>query len=350
MIHPVLVLSLLPAIHHPAMPSPVPGLTYLAKLLKYLSTHKARLAAPPYPDAPPSPAAAGSFWEQTYTIATLGLDPSSAPLNGTLAQVFSLGLAGAAGAPAAAQRQVQGPTTKPLTLRLPPDRILFLLLMFQASTLPALASSPLIRPTDEPLPDGVAVHPSDRTGEEGREGDVASVRSWVGSLRSVGGVFTSGERRNDSGWTSWFGGRRKDTGPDLGTSPHSSRALPLALTPHERNNAPHAIHRFDAPSLAVRRRAEPGRRPDLGPRGTRSVYPCGRDRRARSAGGVSESCEVSFADGDVSSGGGKNVKEGWSWVLERGLEVEALILVLWTSRAQSRQPEPEPTGPNRCAE
>lgn len=200
------------------MPSPISGPTYLAKLLKYLSTHKARLAAPPYPDAAPSPAAAGSFWEQTYTIATLGLDPTSAPLNGTLAQVFSLGLTGAAGAPAAAQRQAQGPTTKPLTLRLPPDRILFLLLMFQASNHPALASSPLIRPTDEPLPEGVAVHPSDRTGEQGREGDVASVRSWVGSLRSVGGVFTSSERRNDSGWTSWFGGRRKDTGPDLGTS------------------------------------------------------------------------------------------------------------------------------------
>ncbi|GHJ89764.1 hypothetical protein NliqN6_6166 [Naganishia liquefaciens] len=229
------------------MAPPIRGDAYLVKLLKYLDTHKSRLAAPPHAAAAPSSATgtatdtatdttAGSLWQQTYTIATLGLDPSSAPLNPALATVFSLGLSSAAGAPAAAaaqQQHVSHRARKPLTLRLPPDRILFLLLMFQASTTPAISTSPLIRPTDVALPTGVAVHPAaspDGADGQVREGDVASVRSWVGSLRSVGGAFAGGGggRKADS-WTSWFGGgtKRKEAALDIETT---LKALFAALT------------------------------------------------------------------------------------------------------------------------
>lgn len=37
-----------------------------------------------------------------------------------------------------------------------------------------------------------------------------SVRSWVGSLRSVGGVFGGGKKGEDAGWTGWFGGRKRE--------------------------------------------------------------------------------------------------------------------------------------------
>lgn len=216
-----LPLRLPPPLPPTMSPPPIDGDAYVRKLLKYLDTHKSRLAAPPYAPQPssaaPSPGGlpVGNVWQQTYTIATLGLDPSSSPLNPTLATVFSLGLASTAGVPATTTR---APTVKPLTLRLPPDRILYLLLLFQSSSTPAIATSSLIRPTDEPLPPGVSVLPSDYRDQGDREGDVQSVRSWVGSLRSVGGVF-AGSKGKDAGggWTSWFGsGQRKRESMDLG--------------------------------------------------------------------------------------------------------------------------------------
>lgn len=198
--------------------STISGDEYLAKLLKYLTTHKHRLTAPPFPSLP-SPSAAGlpvgNIWQQSYTIATLGLDPTSSPLNPGLATVFSLGLAGTAGVPTV--ESTRAAQVKPLTLRLPPDRILYLLLLFQASSNTTLSTSPLIRPTDEPLPPGVSVLPSDyRDQGEGKEGDVQSVRSWVGSLRSVGGVF-GGKKGKGEGWTGWFGGRKREE-MDFGAS------------------------------------------------------------------------------------------------------------------------------------
>ncbi|KAJ9101651.1 hypothetical protein QFC20_005184 [Naganishia adeliensis] len=67
-------------------------------------------------------------------------------------------------------------------------------------------------PTDgRTAPPGVSVLPSDyRDQEGGKEGDVQSVRSWVGSLRSVGGVFGGGKKGKDAGWTGWFGGRKRE--------------------------------------------------------------------------------------------------------------------------------------------
>jgi hypothetical protein len=220
--------------------STIEGDAYVRKLLKYLSTHKARLAVPPHfvqvkqsnkPEVSATAAGGipvGNIWQQSYTIATLGLDPTSSPLNSTLATVFSLGLtSGTSGVPATALSPAASTSAgvKPLTLRLPPDRILYLLLLFQASSSSALAASPFIRPTDTPLPPGVSIHPTDLheagKSEEGREGDVQSVRSWVGSLRSVGGVFSSnskGKAGEDGKWTSWFsGGSRKKETMDDGT-------------------------------------------------------------------------------------------------------------------------------------
>lgn len=251
------------------MPPPIEGQTYLLKLLKYLDTNKSRLAAVPYgpttqssstassPD-PGGAGGAGNLWQQTYTIATLGLDPSSAPLNPTLATLFSLGLSSAAGAPAAAQQSntTGTTTTKPLTLRLPPDRILYLLLMFQSSSQPRIATSPFIRPTDVPLPSGVTCHPSDLDGGGGkaeREGDVASVRSWVGSLRSVGGVFGGGDGRGrkSESWTSWFGATSRRKEPhDIGTLRRSPLTNP-PLTISERNNPPYIIRSDDDPARAM---------------------------------------------------------------------------------------------------
>jgi hypothetical protein len=205
------------------------GDDYLAKLLKYLDTHKHRLTAPPFPTQPTSSTSlpVGNVWQQSYTIATLGLDPSSSPLNPTLATVFSLGLAGPTTAGVPRVEGTQAAQVKPLTLRLPPDRILYLLLLFQASSNTSISSSPLIRPTDEPLPEGVNVLPSDYTdGQEGKEGDVQSVRSWVGSLRSVGGVFGGSKSSEKGSWTGWFGGGRKKEPMDLGTSSPLGNPLP----------------------------------------------------------------------------------------------------------------------------
>jgi hypothetical protein len=205
-------------------PAPVEGEVYISKLLKFLSTNKTRLSTPPHASAVGTPV--GNVWQQTWTIATLGLDPNSSPLNPTLAQVFSLGLATPTSTPRAAistGKPVKA-DVKPLTLRLPPDRLLYLLLLFQSSPTSSISSSPNLGKTDIPVPPGVQlVAGSALTGTAGsQEGDVKSIQSWVGSLKSVGGVFGTGssgrKKASDTGstWTTWFGGAKKEA-MDQGT-------------------------------------------------------------------------------------------------------------------------------------
>jgi hypothetical protein len=221
-------------------PAPIEGSEYLSKLLKFLSTNKTRLATPPHASTVGTPV--GNVWQQTYTIATLGLDPQSSPLNPTLAQVFSLGLA----SPSTTPRTATGKNTvradvKPLTLRLPPDRLLYLLLLFQDSPTSSISSSPNLGKTDIPVPSGIQLvagaggHIKGREGSQ--EGDVKSIQSWVGSLKSVGGVFGAGgsgkKKASDSGstWTTWFGGAKRET-MDNGESQITclARLLEIELT------------------------------------------------------------------------------------------------------------------------
>jgi hypothetical protein len=207
-------------------PAPVEGSEYISKLLKFLSTNKTRLATPPHASAVGTPV--GNVWQQTYTIATLGLDPQSSPLNPTLAQVFSLGLASPSTTPRSASSSGRPATVradvKPLTLRLPPDRLLYLLLLFQDSPTASISSSPNLGKTDVPVPPGIQLVAGTGgyvKGREGsQEGDVKSIQSWVGSLKSVGGVFGSGgsgrKKSSDTGstWTTWFGGSKRETMDD----------------------------------------------------------------------------------------------------------------------------------------
>lgn len=264
----------------PPPPPTISGQEYVSKLIKYLSVNKTRLATPPYTAVVERGTTnnsnhdgtqgaghsggyslAGNFWQQSYTIATLGLDPKSSPLNPTLAQVFSLGIASPATAPrtslsnSAPQRGGSGgqsgaeggarrrPDVKPLTLRLPPDRLLYLILLFQASSNPSIKSSPNLGKTDVPLPPGTHVAGARQSHHESigqaREGDVRSVQSWVGSLKSVGGVFGSGSGSSNSGsqgssssssWTSWFGGggSKRETMDDGKTFSRESESLCVA--------------------------------------------------------------------------------------------------------------------------
>ena len=149
------------------------GATYLQTLHKYLSVNINRLA-PPAPGQPPitSP----TFFQQSYTILTLGLDPTSSPLSRNVKVPLTLGF----GTP-----QPPRPThIRPLMLRLPPDRLLYLMLRWQSlpQTLPHVGR------TDEAIAPGVpvAARGARVDGREKRaDGDVQSVRSWVGSMRSV---------------------------------------------------------------------------------------------------------------------------------------------------------------------
>ncbi len=199
-------------------PPPLEGAEYVNKLLKFLAANKARLALPPH--ANQGPAGPGNLWQQSYTLLTLGLDPNSAALSWDLAVPLTLGFGGKAvhDDQRKASKQVSPASTslKPLTLRLPPDRLLYLLLLFQSSPTPSLSSSPNIGRTDVPVPAGVHLVPSggNDTGSQ-REGDVKSVRSWVGSLRSVGlgsmfGSSAGGSKKSSSGggWR-WLGGKKE---------------------------------------------------------------------------------------------------------------------------------------------
>lgn len=149
----------------PRQAAPLPGKDYIQTLHKYLKTNFPRLA----PTAPPS----ATLLQQSYTLLTLGLDPSSQPLSSSLKVPLTLGF----GQPG----QAKGPI-KPVLLRLPPDRLLYLLLRWQA--LPQ--QPPHVGRTDVPIEDGVPYTARGAT-ERGAvdRGDVQSVRSWVGSMRSV---------------------------------------------------------------------------------------------------------------------------------------------------------------------
>lgn len=148
---------------------PVAGADYLRKLHKYLTVNIGRFA--PQRPTPPSLA------QQGYTLLTLGLDPSSQPLSRNLKVPLTLGFG--------AQAEAPRPTAaKPVLLRLPPDRLLYLLLRWQS--LPQ--SLPHVGRTDVPISPGVPVAARGaRVDERDRkgDGDVDSVKSWVGSMRSV---------------------------------------------------------------------------------------------------------------------------------------------------------------------
>jgi hypothetical protein len=166
-------------------PPTISGREYLLKLRKYLGTNLPRLA--PRRQAQPSSWLQHSL-QQSYTVLTLGLDPTSAPLSPAVKVPLTLGL----GSPAKPASQQQ----RPLLLRLPPDKLLYLLLRWQS--LPQ--ALPHVGHTDVPVPDGVEVgaraarnnggNSSTSSGGSTRQlrsndGDVESVRSWVGSIRTV---------------------------------------------------------------------------------------------------------------------------------------------------------------------
>lgn len=171
-------------------PQPVTGQQYLIKLHKYLSINIARLAPPIKRD--------GTWLQQGYTLLTLGLDPNSAPLSASVKVPLTLGF----GTPTA-------PRTRPVLLRLPPDKLLYLLLRWQSLS----QNLPHVGRTDVPVPPGVPVAArgarADYRARRG-EGDVESVRSWVGSIKSVsmntvgGGWFGGGKEVDEGeswGWT-----------------------------------------------------------------------------------------------------------------------------------------------------
>jgi hypothetical protein len=147
-----------------APPDSISGAEYINTLHKYLRANLPRLA----PAAPPP----ASFLQQSYTLLTLGLDPTSQPLSRSVKVPLTLGF----GKPTAAKAPI-----RPLPLRLPPDRLLYLLLRWQA--LPQ--QLPHVGRTDEPIAEGVPYTSRGATEGRARDGDVQSVRSWVGSMRSV---------------------------------------------------------------------------------------------------------------------------------------------------------------------
>lgn len=166
---------------------PIPARDYLVKLRKYLGANLSRLA-PPLPGGGKRDA---SWLQQSYTILTLGLDPSSAPLSQSVKIPLTLGFA----SPQTPARTY----TKPLLLRLPPDKLLYLLLRWQS--LPQ--NLPHVGQTDVPVPPGVAV--AARGAQVPRatnlDGDVESVRSWAGSIRTVS-MGTLGKSEGGFGWFS----------------------------------------------------------------------------------------------------------------------------------------------------
>lgn len=153
---------------------PLPGSEYLRTLHKYLTANFNRLA-PAIPKRPTS--TEPSFLQQSYTLLTLGLDPNSQPLSRNVVAPLTLGF----GQPSQPTNPRQA-AIRPLLLRLPPDRLLFLLLRWQS--LPQ--NLPHVGRTDEPIAPGVPVAARGAAMRERKgQGDVESVRSWVGSMRSV---------------------------------------------------------------------------------------------------------------------------------------------------------------------
>ncbi|WWC69931.1 uncharacterized protein I206_103875 [Kwoniella pini CBS 10737] len=180
------------------LPEPISGRAYLSKLHKYLQINASRLS-------PSSPSrSTPTILQQSYTLLTLGLDPSSAPLSRSLKVPLTLGF----GQPSTSQRRIPPKIIKPLLLRLPPDRILYLLLRWQS--LPQGLNH--VGRTDVPIEEGVSVAARGARMDErnrGVEGDVKSVMSWVGSMRSVSmGSLVS--RNTSSGWF----GRKEEINED----------------------------------------------------------------------------------------------------------------------------------------
>lgn len=194
----------------PPPPAPIPGASYISTLHSYLTANASRISSAASSSHSKQQTEA-SILQQSYTLLTLGLDPNSAPLSRSLVVPLSLGFAGSS-APASARRRSTSSSSKPLTIRLPPDRLLYLLLRWQA--LPQ--ALPHVGRTDEPIPPGISTAARGARGSTDigaprkQEGDVQSVKSWVGSVRTVSGV-SSGTTKNyapsrNSGWTSWLGG------------------------------------------------------------------------------------------------------------------------------------------------
>ncbi|WWC89026.1 uncharacterized protein L201_003944 [Kwoniella dendrophila CBS 6074] len=187
-------------------PEPINGRDYLIKLHKYLQVNASRLS----PSRPSNTSTIGpSILQQSYTLLTLGLDPNSAPLSRSLKVPLTLGF----GQPSSNPSLRTNPPKyiKPLLLRLPPDRLLYLLLRWQ--TLPQSLNH--VGRTDVPIEEGIPVSArgarlSDAKIMKGSvEGDVRSVRSWVGSMRSVSmGSLVS--REGGKGW--W--GRKEEINED----------------------------------------------------------------------------------------------------------------------------------------
>ena len=160
---------------------PISGASYIRKLHKYLLTNLPRLT-------PPRSASSSSWLQQSYTLLTLGLDPNSAPLSPAIKMPLTLGLGQASSSKVHA---------KPVQLRLPPDRLLYLLLRWQS--LPQ--SLPHVGRTDVPVePDISVAARSGRTFSNTVEGDVQSVRSWVGTMRSVSMGTLKGAKALGTGW------------------------------------------------------------------------------------------------------------------------------------------------------
>ncbi|WWD03310.1 hypothetical protein V865_001361 [Kwoniella europaea PYCC6329] len=167
---------------------PINGAAYLTKLHKYLQVNSSRLS----PSGPSR--STPTILQQSYTLLTLGLDPSSAPLSRSLKVPLTLGF----GQPSTSSRRIPPKSPKPLLLRLPPDRLLYLLLRWQS--LPQSLNH--VGRTDVPIEEGVPVAARGaRIDDRNLEGDVKSVRSWVGSMRSVsmGSLMSSQSTRG------WFG-------------------------------------------------------------------------------------------------------------------------------------------------
>ncbi|WWD17055.1 hypothetical protein CI109_101492 [Kwoniella shandongensis] len=194
-------------------PEPITGTAYLTKLHKYLKVNASRLAPASTSSrtTQPSSSTSASFLQQSYTLLTLGLDPSSAPLSRAVKVPLTLGFGTPSNprqsAATSSPRRTPTPTVKPLLLRLPPDRLLYLLLRWQS--LPQ--SLPHVGRTDVPIEDGVPVAARGARVDERRaqEGDVKSVMSWVGSMRSV----SLGSMVPKEGGRGWFG-RKEEINED----------------------------------------------------------------------------------------------------------------------------------------
>lgn len=193
--------------HSSSQPAPIPGSSYISTLHSYLTANASRIATP----SSSKTSQEGSILQQSYTLLTLGLDPNSAPLSRSLVVPLSLGFAGSS---APSSRKASSSSAKPLTIRLPPDRLLYLLLRWQ--DLPQ--ALPHVGKTDEPIPPGISTaargaRGGQDAGARKQEGDVQSVRSWVGSVRTASGQSSISKNyapSRNSGWGSWWGSSRKE--------------------------------------------------------------------------------------------------------------------------------------------